>query len=86
MIQNPIVIKSTSGGTLSFLLETPVYRLSSSKNVIYLYAPYSIFNTYGKNVLNGNVMENGLIQLTRLASGIYFLRLENAPLKKYIKN
>ncbi len=48
--------------------------------------PYSIFNTYGKNVLNGNVMENGLIQLTRLASGIYFLRLENAPLKKFIKN
>jgi hypothetical protein len=48
--------------------------------------PYSIFNAYGKNILNGNLMENGLIQLTSLASGMYFLSLENEPLKKIIKN
>jgi hypothetical protein len=48
--------------------------------------PYSIFNAYGKNILNGNVIDNGPIQLTSLASGMYFLRFENAPLKKFIKN
>ena len=36
MVTNPIVIKSTSEGTLSLLNAKPVYRLSSSKNVSYL--------------------------------------------------
>ena len=54
MVNNPIVIKENGSGGLSLLNATPIYRLSSSKNVLYLYASFSTANTIRVGFLLAN--------------------------------
>jgi Secretion system C-terminal sorting domain len=46
---------------------------------------YIIFDILGKEVLDGNIESNKRINIQNLNSGLYFLRLENGAIAKFIK-
>jgi hypothetical protein len=54
MVNNAIVIKENGSGGLSLLNAAPIYRLSSSKNVMYLYASFAVANTIRVGFLLAN--------------------------------
>jgi len=54
VVNNAIVIKENGSGGLALLNAQPIYRLSSSKNVVYLYASFSTANTIRVGFLLAN--------------------------------
>lgn len=47
---------------------------------------YTVYNVSGNQIIEGNISENGKIDIHHLVNGVYFLKVENGKSVKFIKN
>ncbi len=49
-------------------------------------ASYAILNTSGNTVSNGSINSNNIININSLSNGIYFIRLDDGNVLRFVKN